>query len=252
MTEAELGQRGTHAQRDAGHHLLTGQRLDPPLHGRVVAVRVERRRVLDDEPFGAREVLRGHGVSNRAIRIAGRLEPRARLPMHRAHSGRVGAFELGLQDLPEQPVHPVGSAATVEWNQEQAVPVDAVQQLTCVVAVQHLVADRTRQPVERAHSEEEGAFVLGQAPQPLGLEVVRHAGLATAQLQRALMVGLPVGKCGEPGESHSDRPALRLDGNSVSVILQGIHTHPGEDERDVPRLERKVVHTDLHEVSAGP
>lgn len=63
---------------------------------------------------------------------------------------------------------------------------------------------------------------------------------------------LPVGKSGEPSESHPDRPALRLDENSVRVLHQCIRTHPGKDERDVPRLKRQVPHTELDEVSGGP
>ncbi|MCZ7537477.1 MAG: hypothetical protein M5T61_17265 [Acidimicrobiia bacterium] len=53
MTEAESASAHTHS--DAGHHLLTGS---DSIHRCTVAwlpFGVERRRVLDDEPFGARE-----------------------------------------------------------------------------------------------------------------------------------------------------------------------------------------------------
>ena len=86
----------------------------------------------------------------------------ARRWTRRTPSASAGA-EAGLQRVPKEPVHPVGVTPTIEGHQQHPVTEHTVEDLTHVVAVEHLVAQRPRQPFEGADAGEHLAFVGGRA-----------------------------------------------------------------------------------------
>ena len=161
-----------------------GQRGEPGRDGGALGAPPDLLlQVLLDELGRAGGVARRQRVPDGVVGQAVLGVPVRRRAVQLRHAVRVLAVQVGAQQIGEQVVVAPPPALLVERDQEQAGPLDRLQQLLAVRAPDHRVAERAAQPVEDRGLQQERAQLGGLAFQDLLGEVVEHEPVAAGELR---------------------------------------------------------------------
>ena len=138
--------------------------------------------VLLDEPGRPSGVAGGQRVPDGVVGEAVLLVPGRGGAVQLGHAVGELALQVGAQEIGEQVVVAPPPPLLVERDQEQAGPLDRLQQLLAVRAAHHGVAQRPAQPVEDRGLQQERAQLGRLAFEHLLGEVVEHEAVAPGEL----------------------------------------------------------------------
>ncbi len=225
-----------------------GQQLD---QGGAPPAEEEVEPVVRQQPGGQPPVRRGLGLADRLDRVPVPGEPCGGRAVQRGPFVRLGAAQLQLQQVREQPVVAEPRPARVQRDHERAGLLQILQDPFPARGAGQHVRQRAGHPLQHRRAQEQSPHLLALPVQHLGQQVLGHRPIGAGELRgEPLRVRVPGQR--QRGQPQPGHPALGPSVQPGQHLVRQLHSGGAEQRARLGQAEPQIGRPDLGQLSVQP